>query len=68
VRRGAYFLTVGKAVHYHGDVEDRDLVRQVSRHMMDAIELQSHRSEIRMAATHISWQPLLHRIFGHGTA
>jgi 1-acyl-sn-glycerol-3-phosphate acyltransferase len=68
VRRGSYYLTVGKAMQFEGDVEDRDHVHQVARNIMDAIEFQAHRSEIRMATTHVSWQPLLRRIFGQGTA
>ena len=31
VRRGSYYLTVGKAMQFKGNVEDRDYVRQVSR-------------------------------------
>jgi 1-acyl-sn-glycerol-3-phosphate acyltransferase len=68
VRRGAYYLTVGKPLEFHGNPENREYVNQVSRRIMDAIELQTRRSEIRMATTHISWQPLLRRIFGQGIA
>ena len=68
VRRGSYYLTVGKPLEFNGNPDNHEYVRQVSRRIMDAIELQTHRSEIRMATTHISWQPLLRRIFGQGTA
>ena len=68
VRRGSYYLTVGKALEFNGNPEDHEYVRQVSRRIMDAVELQTHRSEIRMAATSIPWQSLFRRLFGQGIA
>jgi len=66
-RSGSYYLTVGKALHFAGDAKNRDYVHQVTRQIMDAIEFQSRKSEMRMATTHISWQPLFRRFVGQGS-
>jgi len=57
--RGAYYTTVGRAMYFHGDVEDRARVRRLSERIMEAIILQSEKSSRRMQAAHVSRYPLL---------
>ncbi len=60
--RGDYYLTVGKALHFDGDVEDREHVHRVSGQIMDAIISQAEKSARRMPLKHIQWQSLLSRL------
>jgi 1-acyl-sn-glycerol-3-phosphate acyltransferase len=47
---GPYSMTVGKAMHFSGDVEDREQVRQVSAQVMDSIISLSAESAARIRA------------------
>ncbi|MCS7011384.1 MAG: 1-acyl-sn-glycerol-3-phosphate acyltransferase [Anaerolineales bacterium] len=44
---GPYFMTVGAAIHWHGDPQDRSLVRKVSHQMMDQIKILAWESAAR---------------------
>jgi len=35
--RGPYAITIGKPMHFHGDVNDKDFVRKVSKNIMQSI-------------------------------
>ena len=48
---GPYNLTIGKPLHFHGDVEDRPLVRGVANTVMHHIIELAHESQIRMDPT-----------------
>ena len=59
VVRGEYYLTVGKAMYFSGDIEDHKEIRCISCQIMDAIIQQSISSQKRMATPQIKWQPLI---------
>ena len=46
--RGPYFVTVGEPLHFHGNVEDRELVRNISNSVMHAIIELARTSKHRM--------------------
>lgn len=46
--RGPYMVTVGKAVRFSGDPEDRALVSEVTEVIMDQIKTLAYESEVRM--------------------
>lgn len=46
--KGPYSITIGHPMSFQGDVEDRELVRGVSRKVMDKIILLARQSERRM--------------------
>jgi len=46
--KGPYSITIGAPMHYPGDVENRERVRDVSRKIMDRIILLARQSERRM--------------------
>jgi 1-acyl-sn-glycerol-3-phosphate acyltransferase len=48
---GPYNLTIGKPLHFHGDVEDRPLVRGVANTVMHTIIELAHESQVRMGPT-----------------
>lgn len=48
--RGPYNMTVGRALQFRGDPEDRPLVRQVAAAVMHHIIELAHESEIRMTS------------------
>ncbi len=35
--RGPYAITIGKAMHFHGDANDKDIVKKVSENIMQSI-------------------------------
>ena len=46
--RGRYAMTVGRPLHFDGDVEDREYVRSVSGHIMESIITLTHCSAQRL--------------------
>jgi len=57
--KGPYSITVGHPMSFQGDVEDRELVRGVSRKVMDRIIMLARQSERRMRGiSHIPALPL----------
>lgn len=56
--RGPYGVTFGKPLHFEGDVEDRDMVKQVSRYVMQHIKELAHESQERLNAPHL-WPSIL---------
>jgi len=57
--RGAYYVTTGRALHFAGDAEDRDQVREVARQMMQAVIEQAGHSADRMRADYNRQVPAL---------
>ncbi len=46
--RGPYGITIGKPMHFNGDVEDRPYVKSVSQAIMDMINKLAQASQLRM--------------------
>lgn len=46
--RGPYAITIGKALHYHGDANDKDFVRKVSENIMQSIRTLAQDSQRRL--------------------
>ncbi len=62
--RGPYAITIGKPIHWHGDVEDRDFVQKYSNQILNNIKLLAYQSGIRLLAARriqpTSIMPLIH--------
>ena len=56
--RGPYYLSIGEPMGFNGDVEDRPLVRNVTKQIWDGVKEQAYRSEERMKAEQPLWLPL----------
>ena len=48
VKRGSYFMTVGKPMTFRGDVTDYEQVQQVTQKITSAIQTQAQKSRMRM--------------------
>ena len=59
--RGPYGVTVGHPLHFTGDVNDRVLVRRVSRWIMHHISNLAHESQRRLQTPHL-WPAALEPI------
>ena len=56
--RGPYYLSIGEPMHFTGDMEDRPLVRKVTKEIWNGVREQAYRSEERMKAEQPLWLPL----------
>lgn len=64
VFRGDYFISVGKARKYSGDITDHIAIRAISDQIMAAVIHQARNSENRMKELHKgTGQPVLQRLF-----
>ncbi|NSW52085.1 MAG: 1-acyl-sn-glycerol-3-phosphate acyltransferase [Anaerolineae bacterium] len=63
--RGPYYLSVGEAMTFTGDVENRELVNQVTHKIFEAVKHQAHASEERVMAEQPLWQPLSRLLWGN---
>jgi 1-acyl-sn-glycerol-3-phosphate acyltransferase len=61
--RGPYYVTIGKAARYEGDLEDRERVRQVMHQIMDTVKEEAWKSRDRLMQEQPLWQPLSKLLF-----
>lgn len=62
--RGPYYISIGNSMQFAGDVEDRPLVRDVTKQIWDEVKEQAYHSEERMMAEQPLWQPLSRFLIG----
>ena len=56
--RGPYLTTIGRAMHFEGDVNDRAHVVSVAEEIMECIRGLARQSELRMGARQVPGSPL----------
>lgn len=62
--RGPYYISLGEAMRFTGDAEDREQVKKVTGQIFDAIKLQTWRSEERVKQEQPLWAPLSRLLWG----